>query len=90
VLVYPAGRTKYVAPGATIPPKLKRPDKSADAICKIGIRFLADKTNYVVDNVAVIRENLFRETLFSWEHLPVPPFCVLPRTQKGYSRCSLI
>jgi len=60
--------------GMSIPPKLKRPNNAPDAICKIGIRFLAGKMNYAVDNVAVIRENLFRETLFSWEHLSVPPF----------------
>jgi hypothetical protein len=43
---------------------------------------LTGKLNNMIDNVAVIREALFRATLFSWEHLPVPPlseFCQEPK-----------
>jgi hypothetical protein len=71
-----------MASGLPIPPKLKRPNKIPGAICKVGIRFLADKTHYTVDNIAVIRENLFRETPFSWEHLSVTSLLSLPRPKK--------
>ena len=57
--------------GAPVPPKLKHPYKQLDPICKGGISLLAGKLYYAIDNIAVIRENLFRETLFSWEHLSV-------------------
>jgi hypothetical protein len=68
--------------GAPVPPKLKRSDKPPDPICKVGIRFLANKLYYMVDNVAVIRENLFRETLFSWEHLSVTSFLSFAKNPK--------
>jgi hypothetical protein len=57
--------------GAPVPPKLKHPDKQLDPICKECICLLAGKLYNVIDNIAAIRENLFRETLFSWEHLSV-------------------
>jgi hypothetical protein len=71
VLIYPACGTKYLLSGTPIPSKLKRPDELSDPVCKVVIRFLAGKLYYMIDNVAVMRENLFRETLFSWEHLSV-------------------
>jgi hypothetical protein len=68
--------------GAPVPPKLKHTDKQLDPICKECICFLAGKLYYVIDNIAVIRENLFRETLFSWEHLSVTSLLSLPRPKK--------
>jgi hypothetical protein len=68
--------------GTPVPSKLKRPDKTPDPIGKVGIRFLACKLYYAIDNIAVIRENLFRETLFSWEHLSVTSLLSLPRPKK--------
>ena len=68
--------------GAPVPPKLKRPDKQLNPICKEGISFLAGKLYYAIDNIAVIRDNLFRETLFSWEHLSVTSLLSLPRPKK--------
>jgi hypothetical protein len=68
--------------GAPVPPKLKRPDKQLDPICEGGISLLAGNLYYAIDNIAVIRENLFRETLFSWEHLSVTSLLSLPRPKK--------
>jgi hypothetical protein len=62
-----------MASGTPIPSKRECPDKSSDTICKISIRFRAGKLYYVIDTIAVMRINLFRETLFSWEHLFVLP-----------------
>jgi len=74
VFVHTACGTEDLSLGTPIPLKLKRPDELSDTVRKVGIHFLAGKLYYVIDNVAVIRENIFRETLFSWEHLIVPPF----------------
>jgi len=82
VLIYPASGAKYVASGAPVPPKLECPDESSDTIGKVGIRFLAGKLYYAIDNIAVIRENLFWETLFSWGHLSVTSLLSLPRPKK--------
>jgi hypothetical protein len=65
-----------------IPSKLKRPDELSDPVCKVVISFLAGKLKYAIDNIAVMRENLFRETLFSWEHLSVTSLLSLPRPKK--------
>jgi hypothetical protein len=82
VFIYPACRTKYLCSGTPIPPKLKRPNELSDPVCKVVISFLAGKLQYAIDNIAVIRENIFRETLFSWEHLSVTSLLSLPRPKK--------
>jgi len=64
-------------------PKLERLDNALKTICTIVVCFCANKMEYLIDNILVIRDNLSREFLFSWEHPLLPPFCVLPGTQKG-------
>jgi hypothetical protein len=82
VFIYPARRAKELLLGASIPPKLKRPGKPSNPIGKEGIRLLAGKLYNTIDNVAVIRENLFRETQFSWEHLSVTSFLSFAKNPK--------
>jgi hypothetical protein len=68
--------------GTPIPLKLKCPDKLSNPVCKVVISFPAGNLQYAIDNIAVIRENIFRETLFSWEHLSVTSLLSLPRPKK--------